>query len=176
VSDYMQQINNPLGALAQHGQPLTTDELAVRLARAGRDYGPALLSAAWQQQYIDQAVLAAHVGDVWSGAEYPDRMLERDEWRALFAAAGYTVNGRPAPRPDGPLELWRGSVPERARDWSWTATRRIAEGYAAGTAARRPEGRLYRTVAPPEALLCHNTGRDEDEYVIDTSQLTITAV
>jgi hypothetical protein len=107
-------------------------------------------------------------------AEYPDAALDRPAWRQLFTAAGFTADGRPAERPAGPVELWRGSVPERRADWSWTTRRAVAEGYATGTGARRPTtGRLYRVVAPAAALLAHNTGRVEDEYVIDTGGLTI---
>ncbi|MEW1552244.1 hypothetical protein, partial [Streptomyces tsukubensis] len=58
-----------------------------------------------------------------------------------------------------------------------TTRRAVAEGYATGTGARRPRtGRLYRTVAPPTALLAYNTNRGEDEYVLDTTGLTITEV
>ncbi|WP_278251550.1 MULTISPECIES: hypothetical protein [Streptomyces] len=35
---------------------------------------------------------------------------------------------------------------------------------------------MYRTVAPPASLFAHNTGRGEDEYVLDTDGLTITEV
>ena len=48
------------------------------------------------------------------------------------------------------MELWRGSVPERRTDWSWTTRRTVAQEYAAGTGVRRPTtGRLFRTLAPP---------------------------
>ncbi|WP_331727191.1 hypothetical protein OG871_39680 (plasmid) [Kitasatospora sp. NBC_00374] len=91
----------------------------------------------------------------------------------MFRAAGYTADGVPAQLPSAPVELWRGSVPERRRDWSWTASLAVAQGYAAGTAAVRPAGKLYRTVAPPSALLAYNSGREEDEYVVDTRGLRI---
>jgi len=95
----------------------------------------------------------------------------------MFTAAGYTADGRPAPHPTSPVELWRGSVPARRADWSWTARRTVAEGYATGTGAHRPTtGRLYRTLAPASALLAYNSNRDEDEYVIDTRGLEITEV
>jgi hypothetical protein len=58
-----------------------------------------------------------------------------------------------------------------------TTRRAVAEGYATGTGARRPAtGRLYRTIAPPSALLAHNTGRGEDEYVLDTDAPNIAQV
>ncbi|WP_413106176.1 hypothetical protein [Streptomyces sp. Inha503] len=66
--------------------------------------------------------------------------------------------GRPAERPAGPVELWRGSVPERRSDWSWTTRRTVAGGYATGTGVHRPTtGCLYRTIASPSALLAHDT-------------------
>ncbi|MFD8597642.1 hypothetical protein ACFV1L_21830 [Kitasatospora sp. NPDC059646] len=160
---------------ADLGEHLDADQLGKLLLQAGRLYGPALLYDAWFGEVIDAAALAAHIGRVWSMAEYPDSALDREDWRELFTAAGYTADGEPAERPAEPVELWRGSVPERRTDWSWTTRRDLAEGYANGTAARRPTtGRLYRTVAPPAALLAHNNGRGESEYVLDTEHLTIT--
>jgi hypothetical protein len=49
-------------------------------------------------------------------SEYPDDALDREAWRTLFARADFTADGRPAERPAGPVELWRGSVPERRAD------------------------------------------------------------
>jgi hypothetical protein len=160
---------------ARRGHRLGAEEFTALLVRAGRLEGPALLSTAWSTGTITAATLAVHVGRVWSMAEYPDAALDRPLWSQLFAAAGFTADGRPGPRPDRPVTLWRGSVPERRADWSWTTRRSVAEGYATGTGARRPAtGRLYRTVAPPTALLAYNSNRGEDEYVLDTTGLTIT--
>jgi hypothetical protein len=162
---------------AKRGEIFGVDRFAGLLLQAGRLDGPALLFDAWFGQVIEAETLAAHVGKVWSMAEYPDAALDRKAWRTLFAAAGFTADGHLAEPPAGPIELWRGSVPARRADWSWSASRAVAEGYATGTGARRPTtGRLYRVVAPPSALLAHNTGRDEDEYVLDTDALTITEV
>lgn len=162
---------------AARGELLGAGPLGDLLLLAERLDGPALLHTAWSSGAIDAHVLAVHVGRVWSMAEYPDAALGHPVWRRLFAAAGYTADGRPARPPAGPVELWRGSVPERRTDWSWTARRAVAEGYATGTGARRPTtGRLYRVLAPPPALLAHNTGRGEDEYVLDTHGLALTEV
>ncbi|MFD4535659.1 hypothetical protein ACFWNL_18465 [Kitasatospora sp. NPDC058397] len=159
------------------GETLDAERFAQLLLRAGRLDGPALTFDAWFGEVIAEGTLAAHLGRVWSMAEYPDAALGHDGWRALFDAAGFTADGRRAERPVEAVELWRGSVPERRADWSWTTRRAVAEGYATGTGVRRPAtGRLYRVVAPPSALLAHNNGRDEDEYVLDTTGLTITEV
>jgi hypothetical protein len=152
---------------------LTTDELDYLIGREGRDAGPSLLADAYSQGKITDATVTALIGGIWSGAEYPDQHLDRDNWRQLFDVAGFTVDGTSAPRPTEPILLWRGTVPERRTDWSWTTVRTIAEGYANGTAARRPTGRFYVTLAPPEALLCANNERGEAEYVVDTRGLTI---
>lgn len=152
---------------------LTTDELDYLIGREGRNAGPSLLSDAYGEAKITAETVTALIGGIWSGAEYPDRQLDHDTWRWLFNVAGFTVDGAPAPRPTEPIRLWRGTVPARRTDWSWTTDRSIAEGYANGTAARRPTGRLYVLLAPPEALLAANNGRDEAEYVIDTRGLAI---
>lgn len=155
---------------------LTTDELQRLISLAGRNYGPSFLCDAYSEDKIKPETVTDLIGGIWSMAELPDRYLDRDDWRWLFSVAGFTVDGQPAPRPTEPIQLWRGSVPERKADWSWSTDRMIAEGYANGTAARRPKGRLYTVAASPEALLCANTERGEAEYVVDTRGLNIREV
>lgn len=160
------------GRLLQ-AETLTTAELEYLIGREGRNSGPGRLADAYSDGKITAESVTALIGHVWSNAEYPDRELDQDTWRWLFDVAGFTIDGKPADRPDGPVLLWRGTVPERCSDWSWSTDRTIAEGYANGTAAHRPQGRLYVALAPPEALLCANSGRDEAEYVVDTRGVNI---
>jgi hypothetical protein len=162
-------------ATIHHGASiLDLEQFEEHLDVAGRVDGPAILLDAWFGKQISAETLAAVVGRVWQMAEYPDSCLPHTVWRHLFAAAGFTVDGVPAERPPGPIELWRGTVPQRRRDWSWTTDRAVAETFAFGHVRRRPTGRLYRVLAPAHALLCANTERDEAEYVVDTRGLRIT--
>ncbi|MEU9044508.1 MULTISPECIES: hypothetical protein [unclassified Kitasatospora] len=162
-----------VAAAVRAGRTLTAEHLQRLAGWAGRLNVPALLHDAWFGRAVTAAVLARYIGHAWSAAEFPDRSLPRESWRQMFRAAGYTRDGVPAPLPPGPVELWRGSVPVRRRDWSWTATRAVAQRYADGAVAGRPPGRLYRVVAPTGALLSHSTSCNEDEYVIDTRGLQI---
>lgn len=155
---------------------LDLDQFEEHLDHAGRINGPAVLFDAWFGKQISPQTLAAVIGRVWQMAEYPDSCLPHTVWRKLFAAAGFTVDGVPAERPASPVEVWRGTVPERRRDWSWTTDRAVAEAFAFGHVRRRPTGRLYRALAPAQALLCANTVRDEAEYVVDTRGLRIAEV
>lgn len=149
---------------------LTRKQFEAWRWRVGRANVPALLHDAWYGRKISRATLTASIGSVWSLAEYPDRNLDHDLWRDLFDEAGFTVDGRRTPKPDRPVEVWRGSVPERRTDWSWTTDRQVAEKFAEGVRGRKP-GRLYRLMAPPWSLLCANSERGESEYVIDTDCL-----
>ena len=151
----------------QDGVIIGAEQFGRLLGWCGRVAGPLLLADAWDSGAIKFATLTAHVGPVWSAAEYPDAALGHARWRTLFRTAGFTRDGMPAELPDRPLELWRGSVPGRARDWSWSTDRAVAERYAGG-GFRRPVGRLYRVVAPLAALLAACDGRDEAEFVLDT--------
>ncbi|MFJ3856132.1 hypothetical protein ACIPRL_07895 [Streptomyces sp. NPDC090085] len=158
-----------------NGRMLLPEELDTLLALAGRVNGPRVLAEAWFGDVLSFDALSGVVGSVWSTAEYPDVSLDRDEWREMFAAAGFTVDGERAELPEGPVELWRGSVPDRRDDWSWSTEREIAEKYARGK-FRRPPGRLYRVLAPSSALLCFNSGRGESEYVVDVEGLDVVEV
>lgn len=159
--------------LLQWAERLTTEELGWLMGLAGRTNGPGFLAEALSEDKITSATVADLVGDVWSSAEFPDRELDRDTWRWLFDVAGFTVDGKPAPRPDQPMTLFRGSVPERRTDWSWTRDRVVAERFASGGRGRAP-GRVWVCEVPPGHMLAAITGREEDEVVVDTRGLQIT--
>ena len=155
---------------------LTADELQRLIDLAGRNYGPEFLYEAWAEDKIQAPQVAALIGGIWSRTEFPDCYIDQDDWRWLFKVAGFTIDGQRTERPTEPIQLWRGSVPERKTDWSWSTDRAVAEKYAFGGMNYRPTGRLYTVTAPPHALLCANNGRDEAEYVIDTFGLDIREV
>lgn len=163
---------------AEHGEP-DANELGTALLRLGRNDGPALLYDLLMEGLLTADALVPHIGNVWNAAEYPDRHLSHDVWRELFQFAGYTRNGRAEAPPAKPLTLYRGSVPERRADWSWTDRLDIATGYAQGTKARRPVGQVWQATVEPWRLLARNEGpenRDESEYVVDTEGLEIHAL
>ncbi|HSP10031.1 MAG TPA: hypothetical protein VLU92_10600 [Candidatus Dormibacteraeota bacterium] len=116
-------------------------------------------------------MLQATIVRVWSDAEVPLRSLTAPEWLEMFAAAGYTDCGKPSPRPAEPLRLWRGAPYKYHRRWSWTADFDRAQRFA-----DRSRGRVWSAVVPPFALLgadAGHEGRNESEYVVNTTGLTI---
>lgn len=151
---------------------LTTTELEKLISRAGRIHGPEFLGEAYAEGKVTGDTVTVLVGSVWSSAEYPDRHLDHDTWRWLFDAAGFTVDGERADRPAEPMRLYRGSVPERRTDWSWSRDVKVALKFAAGVRGR-PPGRLWAATVPPWRMLAVNTGRGEDEVVVDTRGLEI---
>lgn len=151
---------------------LTTAELERLISRAGRNYGPQFLAEAYSADTVTAETVTALVGPVWSSAEFPDRQLDHETWRWLFDVAGFTVDGKPAVRPVEPMLLYRGSVPERWTDWSWTRDRAVAGRFAAGLRGRGA-GRVWVATVPPWRMLAINTERDEDEVVVDTRGLRI---
>ncbi|MEV4865633.1 hypothetical protein [Streptomyces ossamyceticus] len=154
---------------------LDTAELSWLMGLAGRTYGPMFLADAWALGKTTAQTVADVIGDVWSSAEFPDRHLDRDIWRHLFDVARFTVDGKRAPRPTEPMTLFRGSVPERRDDWSWTRDIRVAEKFAAGSPGR-PKGQVWVCTVPPSHMLAANSYRDEDEVVVDTRALQILEV
>lgn len=82
---------------------LTTEDLDRLVLREGRCAGPGLLAAAYAAGKIEDSTVASLIGGIWSGAEYPDRELDRADWSwtadrttAERFAAG--AGGRPAGR------------------------------------------------------------------------------
>jgi hypothetical protein len=151
---------------------LTTAELETLISRAGRNEGPVFLATAYAENLIEADTVTALVGGIWSSAEFPDRYLDHGTWRWLFDVAGFTVDGKAAARPAEPVTLYRGAVPERRTEWSWSRDRAVAERFAAGLRGRGT-GRLWVCEVPPESMLAVNTERDEDEVVVDTRGLQI---
>lgn len=145
-------------------------------SRIGRNHGPELLWCLHLERLLDPDVAAAHVGEVWCMAEYPDVYLDHDAWRLLFEMAGYTRDGVRVDRPAEPLTLYRGSVRQRRADWSWTDRLEVAERFAAGGIGGRPAGVVWRAVVEPWRLFARiddEDGRNESEYVVDTQGLVI---
>lgn len=171
---YVFTVEEMLRHFLDHDIEPTPDELGDALSRVGRIPSVTLLVDLWHEDMLTPEAATAHVGSVWSDSEYPDKHADRDDWRGLFRLAGYTTDGKPAERPTEPLVLWRGSVPERRADWSWTDNRQIAEKYADATHFQRPLGSVWRSTVEPWRLLARNTERNEHEYVVDTEGLTIT--
>jgi hypothetical protein len=155
------------------GRVATAEELDSALPRVGRVYGPTLLSALLGHDLITGEDLTRLVGVVWSMAEYPDDALGHERWLELFTLAGYTVDGVLATRPSSSVTLYRGSVPERRADWSWTDSLDIAQSYAHGGIGGRPQSTVWTAEVDPARLLARISERDEDEYVVNTADLPI---
>ncbi|AIA08577.1 hypothetical protein DC74_8173 [Streptomyces noursei] len=145
---------------AERGELLDTGRFAELLLRAGRLDGPALLFDAWFGEAIDTRTLAAHVGSVWSMAEYPDAALDRPAWRELFAKAGFTADGRPrhTPRRPGRTVAWQRARapgrlvvddPPRRRRGVRHRHRRPPIDHGAPVPHRRPALRAARPQHPP---------------------------
>jgi hypothetical protein len=152
--------------------PLSREDVEWLLSRLERTRAPWVFYELFRHGLLtDDAVTLASV--VWSMDEYTHETVDEAQWKELFEAAGYTEDGHPAPRPREPIRLYRGSTLEHRRGGSWTTSYAIAQWYATSGTGGRPQGAVWTVVAPPERLLCHNTGREEDEYVLDTTGLTI---
>lgn len=65
---------------------------------------------------------------------------------------------------------------DRRDDWSWTDCRNVARTYAAGGFGGRLPGAIWTATVAPDRLLARNRDRDEFEYVVDTTGLTIEPV
>lgn len=153
---------------------LTEEAVAALLARCETPMLPEVLYAC-SLAGADPHVVGAKVGHVWSASEFPDSCLAQESWRDLFDLAAFRVDDQPAPRPATPLRLYRGSVPERRTDWSWTDDWEVAHRFAHEGVGWRPKGRVWTALVPAEALLAHNTRRDEAEWVAEVPEGLIEA-
>lgn len=163
-------------------------DLGGAIIRLPLDLGPALLADLDAAGRLTDDLLVSSVASVWERSPYPQAVADLDLWAGWFARTGYVLDGhkpghgRRIPRPHAALTLYRGSVPERRADWSWTPQRKIAERYAFGGIEGRPEGAVWTAHVEPDRLLArclisggYSDGGDPlvDEYVVNTDGLVI---
>ncbi|MFE9065035.1 hypothetical protein [Streptomyces violaceusniger] len=167
--DYQAELYADLRDLIADARVVGTERLTWYLGRARPENRPAMLWEAWRSGKLLPRVLPEVLGGTWSIGKQGTVPL--DQWRAMFDEAGYTQDTRPHPRPAKPIELWRAADDEHRDGWFWTSYIQ----YAQMVAEVREEARLWRTVAPPEAILCRNVGITGgwDEFAVDTRELTI---
>lgn len=159
--------------LQQNFYNVSPDRFLTAKAILGRNHGPALLFDIYYSGRLSKKDLALVIGHVWSDAEYPARAFDPSEmWLDLFEDAGYTVDNKPAERPTTALRLYRGATMEHKAGWSWTDDLTVAQRFAGGLVGRTP-GRVWTALAQPVDLLARLNGREENEYVVNPSDLTI---
>lgn len=119
------------------------------------------------QEYCMPAADAAELLKfVWVTVEFPadsDDLVE--EWREAFDRLGYVTDSDDGP-PMEAITVYRGA--DRDSDgWglSWTTDLERAKWFAYRLGKKNRA--VFTALAPPESVLAHFTGRNEDEYVID---------
>ena len=149
------------------------DETLSLLLAVGRDSSAHVFVALFEEGLLPEGADAL-VGDVWSMAEFPCRMLELWQWEEMFQWSGYRHDGRPAERPADALTLYRGAPARHRGGLAWTASREMAEWFA--TRNRDQFGwdaKVWTAAVEPWRLLAHIDDRREEEYVVDTVDLDI---
>jgi hypothetical protein len=157
------------------GDQLTADEFTTICCRHGRNAGPHLLLDYYFGDLIDDVVLSQVIGSVWSSAEFPGSWLTRVDWIDLFRHAGYTEDGERT-APPSEITLYRGCPPSRTRGMSWTSDREVAQWFAERFRDRseRRNSAVYTTTVGGAQVLAKISGRNEFEYVIDTTSISVT--
>lgn len=145
---------------------LTHEVVRHLVARTETPMMPEVLWAA-HHAGASRSTIGKLVGWVWAGSEYPDACLARKRWRTLFKTAGFRIDGKNATPPGEPVRLYRGSVPKRRGDWSWTDNREVAHQFAHAGKGMRPPGAVWTALVPPEHIYGCNTTRDEAEWVAE---------
>ncbi|ODR07319.1 hypothetical protein BHQ21_09595 [Mycobacterium sherrisii] len=134
----------------------------------GRNERPALLQLVWTGLPSDQLVKA--LSDSWVMCEFPEQFMPRRKWLPIFRTVGYHDGASPDEPPEQ-MVLWRGGV--KKTRMSWTASRERAEWFQHRFDHLGPPGKLWTVTVGPDRLLAHyhQDCREEDEYVIDPTEL-----
>lgn len=113
------------------------------------------------------------------GLRVRSNALKPEVWRKLWSISGPTIGDESWDVPEW-LILYRGARDEyAARGWSWTTEPAIASFHAEGLSSTNASGkrhsspRIFRTVAPREALLASFPIGGESEIVVDPDLLGV---
>lgn len=158
---------------------LSADTFLTAVMRVGGMHGPYLLAEAiiagafgkaegvftWHSPALTEQAKAT--ASVWSNCDNPSQLLSDENWKALFSAIGYTVDGAYADQPDESVRLYRGATEEGKHGMAWTSDLATAKFFATEYVWWSGHGKVWTAVFEPEHLLAHITTRDEAEYVVD---------
>lgn len=172
------QIEDIIEHVGKMGDPVPWSEI-MAIHTLGRNHIPALLVDLLDKDmgmgmYLDMSTIGEALEDAWTGAEFPERVVERGLWVTMFGWSGYIVDSTPRERPTESLTLYRGAKPDAKAGMAWTGSLEKAQWFA-----NRPmqfgKGKVFTATVEPERLFAHfPESRGEDEYVIDTDDLKIT--
>jgi hypothetical protein len=140
-------------------------DLSGAIFRVGRNEAPGFLDQLWIRGAVTVEQLRVVLLDVWSGAEFPCRLLPRKIWLEWFAAAGF-LSGAGQPAPTQPVEVWRSQV-GRQLGLSWTRDHKIAVWFQERNQSRGLASRLLHGFARPASVLAFcDKGRAESEVIV----------
>ena len=135
---------------------------------AGRNDGPDILFAAFDQGLISESDLHELISGVWSDAEFPEEILGQRAWLDLFTLAKLRPAGQ------GTITAYRGTITRYRRGMSWTTDLEQAKWFAGRWVHfGEPVARVYRARFRPFEILCdvdataESSGRREFEIVVD---------
>ncbi|BBY52933.1 hypothetical protein H7J07_00455 [Mycobacterium koreense] len=154
---------------------VTYEQYRSAAGAVGRNNAPALLSELYGQGQLDLWSCPGAVIDAWTGHDWPTRVLPPSDWVDYFEEAGYTHNGKPAPRPVEPVTVYRGCSHDARHGMSWTTDLDMAKRFASGEMWAYPiKGNVYIATIEPTHLLAYvdKERRGEAEYVVDPIALS----
>lgn len=137
----------------------------------GRNELPTALWAAWDAWELsgDRPRLRRLLTEAWTGAEYPTREIDEDDWLDMFDEAGFVTDCRRLRRPRITHVLWRGCQPGFEFGMSWSDSREKAQWFADRHAdVFKRQGIVVELEVPAAAVLARfRHGREEREWVLD---------
>lgn len=131
-----------------------------------RDMPDLILTLIEYDVFTPEAAVAL-MNHAWTGTEFPSQNAEPERWVDAFRIAGW-VSDNDDERPTEPIRLYRGAELEHAAGMSWTANADTARWFANRWAKG---GEVFWAIFQPHELLARFSGRNEDEYVVDTPNI-----
>lgn len=115
------------------------------------------------------------VESAWVLCEYPERNLDGglEAWDMMFNSVGFLSKPEGLERPSEAIALYRGATEDTKCGMAWSSNRAIARFFANRTTYGDLVGRVWTAEVEPDRIYARFETRQEDEYVIDPTDLEI---
>ena len=150
----------------------TWDEVVIDHTRSeyfqiGRNHRPAALWYAYEAGALtDPIEIAKGLEDAWTGAEWPERFLDRESWVEMFESVGFVEDDHVGRRPKQSVTLYRAAVEDDRGGLAWTDDFDRAVWFHERNLSFGFDSKIWTVDVEPWSLLAHfRDSRNEAEWL-----------
>ena len=163
------------GTIAATWDEVVIDHTRGEYFQIGRNHRPAALWYAYEAGALtDPVEIAKGLEDAWTGAEWPERFLDRESWVEMFESVGFVENDHVGRRPKRSVTLYRAATEDDRGGLAWTDDYGRAVWFHKRNLSFGFDSKIWTVDADPMFLLAHfPDSRNEGEWLWDGDPVDI---